>query len=75
MIKTFLNWAGEKGLDLPADAGEVTKENRVRTGLNQNYPDAYVRAQYPHKWFNSAKATTDFDLEAKPKTAPANTPG
>lgn len=74
MIKTFLNWAGDKGLDLPSTE-DVTKENRVRTGLNQNYPDAYVRAQYPHKYFNPSKATTDFDLEAKPKTAPANTPG
>ena len=60
-MKTFIKWCEESKRDLP----EID-ENRVRTGVTQNYPDAYVRSQYPHKWFNPAKATTDLDMQNKP---------
>lgn len=80
-MKTFLQWAEENNFDLPVfsdteDSGKetdaakgvpTTDENRARTGASANYPDAYVRAQYPHKWFNPRKADADFALEAKPK--------
>lgn len=61
-IKTFRQWAEENKLDL------TVAENTKRTGLTANYPDAYVRSQYPHKYFNPIKATADLDLEQKPKT-------
>jgi hypothetical protein len=60
-MKTFIKWCEEEKLNLPP-----VDENRVRTGITANYPDAYVRAQYPHKWFNPHKATTDLDLQQKP---------
>lgn len=75
-MKTFLKWAEENELALPGqdsqvttDAGaeeETTDENRTRTGVTKNYPDAYVRSQYPHKWFNPTKATADLDLSQEP---------
>ena len=60
-MKTFIKWCEESKRDLP----EID-ENRMRTGLTQNYPDAYVRSQYPHKAFNPVKATADLDLQQKP---------
>jgi hypothetical protein len=73
-MKTFEQWAKEKGLELPeihqpegeADKAKVA-ENAKRTGLTHNYPDAYVRGQYPHKYFNPIKATADLDIEQQPK--------
>ena len=76
-MKTFLQWAEENELALPGQDTQVTTdaeaaeedtkdENRTRTGVTQNYPDAYVRSQYPHKWFNPTKATTDLDIEQQP---------
>ena len=57
-MKTFLKWAEQNKLELP-----VIAENGVRTGVGPQYPDAYVRAQYPHKYFNPIKATSDLDLK------------
>jgi hypothetical protein len=67
-MKTFLNWIAEEKLDLPmvADAPEAEKtveEKTKRTGLSANYPPAYVSGQYPHKYFNPIKATTDLDIQ------------
>lgn len=68
-MKTFLDWIKEEKLELPevvTDAPEkekTTKENRVRTGYSKNYPPAYVSGQYPHKYFNPAKATADLDKQ------------
>ena len=66
-MKSFLDWTKEEKLELPTftDAPEAEKtveEKTKRTGLNANYPDAYVAAQYPHKYFNPTKATADLDL-------------
>lgn len=71
MIKSFKQWAEENKFDLTVDTdvekGKPTlSEKTKRTGLSFNYPDAYVRDQYPHKYFNPTKATTDLDLEQKP---------
>ena len=71
-MKTFTKWAEEHELELPKlqdapEGEEATKENTKRTGYSFNYPDAYVRAHYPHKYFNPIKATADLDIEAKPK--------
>jgi len=66
-MKTFLKWCEEEQIELrDVDAEKV--EHRVRTGLTQNYPDAYVRGQYPHKYFNPTKATADLDIAQKPAT-------
>lgn len=66
-MKSFLDWTKEEKLELPTftDAPEAEKtveEKTKRTGLSANYPDAYVAAQYPHKYFNPIKATADLDL-------------
>ena len=70
-MKTFLQWAEENKAELPVfdteEGEEATVENKKRTGLGYNYPDAYARHQYPHKYFNPIKATADYDLEAKPR--------
>ena len=69
-MKSFIDWTKEEKLDLPpftdAAAPEKTVEEKTkRTGLNANYPDAYVAAQYPHKYFNPIKATADLDLSTR----------
>lgn len=70
---TFLDWVKEQKLALSTDSAEAktietdaektTDENRVRTGYSANYPPAYVSGQYPHKYFNPAKATADLDKQ------------
>lgn len=73
-MKSFLNWLKEEKLVLPevgenektveAPAAEKTVEEKTkRTGLSANYPAAYVSGQYPHKYFNPIKATTDLDIQ------------
>lgn len=66
-MKTFMQWVEENKLELPAltdaeEGKEATSENRARTGVGPQYPDAYFMAQYPHKYSNPTKATTDLDL-------------
>lgn len=67
-MKTFFKWAEENKFELPnlndTEPGqEVKGENTKRTGYSGNYPDAYVKGQYPHKYFNPIKATADLDKE------------
>lgn len=77
-VKSFTDWIAENNLpvtdptvvdqEAPAqtdvDTGKTTqKENRVRTGWSGNYPPAYFSAQYPHKYVNPHKATTDLDAQ------------
>jgi hypothetical protein len=67
-MKSFFDWVKEESLELPVfqDAPEAEKtveEKTRRTGLSANYPDAYVSAQYPHKYFNPSKATADLDIQ------------
>lgn len=70
-MKTFLQWAEEKGFDVApvvTDTGnskKATGENRIRTGITANYPDAYVRAQYPDTYYPPHKATAPLDLKQK----------
>jgi hypothetical protein len=71
-MKSFIDWTKEEKLDLPtftdAPAAEKTVEEKTkRTGLSANYPDAYVAAQYPHKYFNPTSATADLDLSTRKK--------
>jgi hypothetical protein len=71
-MKTFLQWCEENQLDpnVVTDAPEpkkATAENTKRTGLSANYPDAYVRGQYPKDhYFNPIKATAELDKVNKP---------
>lgn len=72
-MKSFLDWIKEENLELPAvtdatKAEKTVEEKTKRTGLNANYPDAYVAAQYPHKYFNPTKATADLDLSTRKKS-------
>lgn len=74
-MKTFLQWAEEKkiNLDFLKNPEQVsnkksTSENTKRSGISANYPDAYARGQYPHKYFNPVAADADYKLEAKPKS-------
>ncbi len=67
-MKTFLKWAEENKFDLPVindatPSEKPTSENGLRTGIGAQYPDAYARAQYPHKYFNPIKGTADLDLK------------
>lgn len=67
-MKSFLDWVKDEKLEVPvvtaAAEGEKTVEEKTkRTGLSANYPAAYVKDQYPHKYFNPSKATTDLDIE------------
>lgn len=69
-MKTFLDWVKDEELELPVftdaqEGEEATRENTKRAGISANYPDAYVRAQYPHKYFNPITSTADGKLAKK----------
>lgn len=69
-MKTFLDWVKDEELELPVftdapEGEEATGENTKRAGISANYPDAYVRAQYPHKYFNPITSTADGKLAKK----------
>jgi len=53
--------------EVEKDGKPTTDEQRCRTGWSKNYPPAYFRAQYPHKWVNPRKSTADLDAESEPK--------
>lgn len=77
-MKTFTQWIEAQKLELPVfvdvkDGEKSTSENTKRSGVSQNYPDAYVRGQYPHKYFNPIAADADYKLEAKPRKGSADT--
>ena len=75
-MKTFFQWAEENKVSLPIEAPKkqkTTAENTRRTGYSHNYPDAYVRSQYPHKYFNPYKGTADLDDQNKPRSGGKNT--
>jgi hypothetical protein len=67
MLK-FLQWAEANGLSLDLNAPaakKATEENTKRSGVSQNYPDAYVRGQYPRKYFNPITSTADGKIDGK----------
>lgn len=70
-MKTFLQWAEDNGYDVrivtdtEKPTGKKKRENRVRTGITHNYPDAYVRGQYPEGQFPPYKGTAFLDLKQK----------
>lgn len=75
---TFTQWVAEAGLEPIWDIESpeavekteepTTKENRIRTGMTANYPDAYSRAQYPDGYNPPVKATAFLDLKQKANT-------
>lgn len=54
----FMNWCQTKKLPLP-----TTEENTKRAGASQEYPDGYVRSQYPDAYFPPIVATSYLDLK------------
>lgn len=76
-MKSFVQWLEEKNYTLPVvdvDQGEdATSEDIKRSGISQNYPDAYIRAQYPHKYFNPQASDADYKLSAKPRKGGTDT--
>jgi len=70
-MKTFMQWAETNKHDLSflvTDAPEgkdTVDEKTKRAGISDNYPDAYVKKQYPHKYFNPISATADSQLGGK----------
>lgn len=69
-MKSFLDWAKEEKLDVDSliltdseKSDKTVEEKTKRTGLSANYPAQYVSGQYPHKYFNPIKATTDLDIQ------------
>lgn len=77
-MKSFVQWLEANKLELPVfvdseDGEKATAENTKRSGISANYPDAYVRSQYPHKYFNPIAADADYKLSAKPRSGGANT--
>ena len=69
-MKTFVQWAEDKGYDFPellidVEPKKASSENRVRTGVTANYPDAYLRAQYPDGYYPPHKGTAVLDLKQK----------
>lgn len=73
-MKNFSQWAKEThNEDLDNISAEVEAENTKRSGISANYPDGYVRSQYPHKYFNPIAADADYKLEAKPRKGGSDT--
>lgn len=55
----FINWCQGKKLPLPTTDEGSTK----RAGVSQEYPDGYVRSQYPDSYFAPTVATAYLDLK------------
>lgn len=58
MINDFVKWCASKNLPLPTMA-----ENTHRSGQRPQYPDGYVRSQYPDAYFAPISATSFLDLK------------
>lgn len=79
-MKTFLQWVEEEKKDLPVisndsddDKKPSLQEKTKRGGIGNQYPDAYVRQQYPRKYFNPIAADADYKLSAAPHKGGADT--
>ncbi len=62
-MKTFVQWAEENKLELPA-----LSECGRRTGIKPGYPEGYARSQLPELGFMSKSATAALDFENSKKT-------
>jgi hypothetical protein len=58
MVPNFIKWCEDNSLPLPSVA-----ENTKRAGVSQEYPDGYVRSQYPDAYFPPIVATAYLDLK------------
>ena len=71
-MKTFLQWAEEKKLEMPVINDEpiskTIEEKKMRTGMTANYPEIYSRGQYPELGQTPIKATAVLDFQQKPAT-------
>jgi hypothetical protein len=61
-MKTFLQWAEEEKLELPA-----VDENTKRAGISDNYPQAYSgkKYAYPDGYFMPITSTAKGKLDGK----------
>jgi len=62
-MKTFLQWAEERGHKLPEVA--AVAENTKRSGIRGAYPEGYVRSQYPDLYFTPIAADAPVQLKNK----------
>lgn len=60
-MKTFLQWADNRGLKLPEV--DLKAENTKRSGIRGNYPDGYIRNQYPDLYFTPIAADAPVQLK------------
>ena len=54
----FIQWCESKSLPLPN-----ISENTHRSGIRPQYPEGYVRSQYPNAYFAPTSATAFLDLK------------
>jgi hypothetical protein len=58
----FLTWCNAKNLSLP-----TTSENTHRSGQRPQYPEGYLRSQYPDAALAPSSATSFLDLKNSKK--------
>lgn len=60
-MKTFLQWADSRKIEIPEV--NMKAENTKRSGIRGNYPDGYVRSQYPDLYFTPIAADAPVQLK------------
>jgi hypothetical protein len=62
-MKTFLQWAEDRGYAEIAAEAEKMQENTKRSGIRGAYPEGYVRSQYPDLYFTPIAADAPVQLK------------
>ncbi len=60
-MKTFLQWADNRKIELPEI--NLKAENTKRSGIRGAYPSGYVRSQYPDLYFTPIAADAPVQLK------------
>ena len=66
-MKTFLQWADERGHELPEVAMMKESGSAKRAGIRGAYPEGYIRSQYPDLYFTPTAADAPVQLANKNK--------
>lgn len=64
-MKTFLQWADNRGYELPEVAAIRESGSAKRAGIRGAYPEGYVRSQYPDLYFTPGAADAPVQLKNK----------